>query len=141
MTEPADHAEPESSSASPSQIDAQRRGWRRRSLAASSQGQPSPSGGSVVTELGIRGASARSPLEIEFEDQVRVLLIKIDAQELRARAAQPDVGTVRTWPSWSLDTGLTQAQETFVEAWSPVRRGVGCNHLIPEIPSDSSETR
>ena len=137
--EPADSAGP--ASPSPSQIDPQRRGWRRRSLAASSEGQQRQSAGSVVTELGSREPIDKSPLEIEFDDQVRALLVRIDAQELQARAAQPDVGTVRTWPSWSMDTGLTQAQETFVEAWSPVRRGVGCNHLIPEIPSDSSETR
>ena len=119
MTEPADSAEPESSSAS--QIHAQRRGWRRRSLAASSEGPQRQSAGSVVTELSSRGASDKSPLEIEFDDQVRALLVRIDAQELQARAAQPGHGTVRTWPSWSMDTGLTQAQETFVEAWSPER--------------------
>lgn len=74
-----------------------------------------------MAELVSRGASVRSPREIEFDDQVRVLLVRIDAQELQARAALPDPGTLRTWPSWSMDTGLTPAQEAFVETWSPER--------------------
>lgn len=64
-------------------------------------------------------ASVRSPLEVEFDDQVRVLLARIEGQEDQARAAQPDDGRVLSWPPWSMDTGLSEAQELFVETWSP----------------------
>lgn len=118
MTGPANATEP--GLPSPSPIDEQRHGWRRRSPAAATEGRIL-SAGPVVTELTTRGPSEKSPLEVEFDDQVRTLLVRIDAQEVQARAAQADLGTVRTWPSWSMDTGLTEAQETFVEAWSPER--------------------
>lgn len=65
--------------------------------------------------------SGRSPLEVEFDDQVHALLIRIDAQEQQAQAAQPETDRIPSWPSWSMDTGLTEAQEKFVEAWSPQR--------------------
>ena len=119
MTGPGDADE--LGSPSPPCLDEPRRGWRRRSQAASSEGQRVSSAVSVVTELISRNPSERSPLEIEFDDQVRALLVRIDAQELLARAAQPDLGKGRAWPLWSMDTGLTEAQETFVEAWSPER--------------------
>jgi hypothetical protein len=63
----------------------------------------------------------QSPLELEFEAQIAALLARVAAQERLARAAQADPRTGHRWPSWSLDTGLTDAEETFVEAWSPQR--------------------
>ena len=74
-----------------------------------------------MTELRLQDGSDRSPLEREFDDQVRALLIRIDAQERQAQAAQPELQRIRSWPSWSMETGLTDAQEEFVEAWSPQR--------------------
>jgi hypothetical protein len=50
---------------------------------------------------------------------VHNLLVRISHQERLARAARPDVEQIYEWPSWSLDTGLSTAQEEFVEAWSP----------------------
>lgn len=66
-----------------------------------------------------RNGYDRSALEAEFDDQVEALLLRIEAQERQALAAMPDVERLPSWPSWSLDTGLTDAQEQFVEAWSP----------------------
>jgi hypothetical protein len=74
-----------------------------------------------VTEVDSRVAADRSPLELEFEGQVAALLARVTAQERLARAAQAESKHSYRWPSWSLDTGLTAAEETFVEAWSPQR--------------------
>jgi hypothetical protein len=60
-----------------------------------------------------------SPIEAEFHNEVRDLLARITQRERLARAAWPDVEQIYAWPSWSLDTGLSTAQEEFVEAWSP----------------------
>ena len=62
-----------------------------------------------------------SALRAQFDDQVEALLLRVDAQEQQALAALPDAERLPSWPSWSLDTGLTDAQEEFVEAWSPQR--------------------
>jgi hypothetical protein len=62
-----------------------------------------------------------SPGEVEFHSQVREMLARIVQVERLARAAQPDIEQIYAWPSWSLDTGLSTAQEQFVEAWSPRR--------------------
>jgi hypothetical protein len=56
---------------------------------------------------------------MEFDGQVAALLARVAAQERLARAAQGEAKHSYRWPSWSLDTGLTAAEETFVEAWSP----------------------
>ena len=60
-----------------------------------------------------------SPVEVEFHGQVRDLLARITQRERLARAAWPDIEQIYGWPSWSLDTGLSTAQEEFVEDWSP----------------------
>lgn len=75
----------------------------------------------TATERSIQDQPDLSPREVEFDDQVRALLIRIDAQERQAQAAQAEVERIPPWPSWSMDTGLTEAQEIFVEAWSPQR--------------------
>lgn len=62
-----------------------------------------------------------SPFELEFESNVRALLTRIGADERLARSAQPDIDRLYAWPSWSMDTGLSETQERFVEAWSPER--------------------
>jgi hypothetical protein len=114
MTGTADAAEPPQSAAPRT-----RSGWRRRGSVASAEVQHGGSVGPSATELDSRARSERS--EVEFDDQVRAVLVQIDAQEQQARAAQPDVDRLPGWPSWSMDTGLTEAQERFVEAWSPQR--------------------
>ena len=43
------------------------------------------------------------------------------ATEAAARAAAPKVDRLHAWAPWSMDTGLTRAQEDFVDAWSPQR--------------------
>jgi hypothetical protein len=49
------------------------------------------------------------------------LLARIAEQERLADEAQSDLDEYFGWPSWSMDTGLTPAQEKFVEHWSPQR--------------------
>lgn len=74
-----------------------------------------------MTDLSTRIAMEESPLEAEFDSQVRALLVKIAAEERLATDAGLSTDRVYAWPSWSMDTGLTEAQERFVEAWSPSR--------------------
>jgi hypothetical protein len=52
---------------------------------------------------------------------VRDLLARLAQQERLADDAQSDLDEYFGWPSWSMDTGLTPAQEKFVEHWSPQR--------------------
>lgn len=75
----------------------------------------------LVAEVEPRSGSDRSALEVEFDGQVCALLLRIAEQEERAEAAQAGPGQHVAWPSWSMDSGLTVAQETFVEIWSPQR--------------------
>jgi hypothetical protein len=71
---------------------------------------------------GVSGArSNRSPLEMEFDAEVRDLLLRVTAQERLAEDAHFGLDQFFTWPSWSMDTGLTAAQEKFVEHWTPQR--------------------
>ena len=65
--------------------------------------------------------SDRSPLEVEFDAEVRDLLLRITAQERLAEDADFGLELFFTWPPWSMDTGLTAAQEKFVEHWTPQR--------------------
>jgi hypothetical protein len=77
-----------------------------------------------------------SPLWREFDSQVRALLLRISDAEQQATAAHQDAERVFSWPSWSMDTGLTEAQERFVEAWSPRRVLDSCRRqrrLIHEL--------
>lgn len=48
-------------------------------------------------------------------------LADLCATEAAARAAAPKVDRLHAWAPWSMDTGLTRAQEDFVDAWSPQR--------------------
>ena len=48
-------------------------------------------------------------------------LAELDEIEATARAATPQVYRVNAWAPWSMDTGLSRAQEDFVDAWSPQR--------------------
>ena len=75
----------------------------------------------VPRDAGRPGRSARSVLERKVDSEVSDLLARILAQEQVAAAAQSDLDEFFGWPSWSMDTGLTPAQETFVEHWSPQR--------------------
>jgi hypothetical protein len=63
----------------------------------------------------------RSALEVEVDTEVRDLLLRVTAQERLAQDAASDLEDFFAWPSWSMDTGLTPAQERFVEHWSPQR--------------------
>lgn len=74
-----------------------------------------------MTDLSSRIEVDQSPLEVEFASQVRALLVQITAEERLATDAGLSTDRVYAWPSWSMDTGLTEAQERFVEAWSPSR--------------------
>jgi hypothetical protein len=48
-------------------------------------------------------------------------LAELAVTEAAARAAAPKVDRLHAWAPWSMDTGLTRAQEDFVDAWSPQR--------------------
>jgi hypothetical protein len=48
-------------------------------------------------------------------------LAQLSATEVAARAAAPQVDRLNAWAPWSMDTGLSRAQEDFVDAWSPQR--------------------
>ena len=52
---------------------------------------------------------------------VQQLLVELAEAEAGARAALPQVERVGAWAPWSMDTGLSRAQEDFVDAWSPQR--------------------
>ena len=69
----------------------------------------------------MRAPSARSVLEVEFDAEVRDLLLRVTAQERLAEDAHFGLEQFFAWPSWSMDTGLTEAQEKFVEHWTPQR--------------------
>jgi hypothetical protein len=64
-------------------------------------------------------APDRRVREHEVESQVDDLLARLTDQVRRAKEAQPGDGSFLAWPPWSMDTGLTAAQEEFVEHWSP----------------------
>jgi hypothetical protein len=72
-----------------------------------------------MTAVTARARADRSPLEVEFDGQVREFLTRIAAQERLALDARSEHAFA--WPAWSMDTGLSPAQETFVEHWSPRR--------------------
>jgi hypothetical protein len=63
----------------------------------------------------------RSVVAEAIDAEVRDLLARIAQQEELAEDAQADMAKFFGWPSWSMDTGLTPAQERFVEHWSPQR--------------------
>jgi hypothetical protein len=67
------------------------------------------------------GETDRPVRASEVEAQVRDLLVRLTAQEHAAEEAQPRPGDFFGWPAWSMDTGLSRAQEKFVEHWSPQR--------------------
>jgi hypothetical protein len=64
--------------------------------------------------------SAHQALEAELATQVEAVLERLGEQE-RLAAEALDSMRVYSWPSWSMDTGLTAVQERFVEAWPPER--------------------
>jgi hypothetical protein len=64
---------------------------------------------------------ARSAKGADVDVQLRDLLDRISAQERMAEDALPALEDFFGWPAWSMDTGLTPAQERFVEHWSPQR--------------------
>jgi hypothetical protein len=82
--------------------------------------RPGPTPG-VARDAGRPGRSARSVLALKVDAEVGDLLTRIAEQEQVAGAAQSDLEEFFGWPSWSMDTGLTPAQEKFVEHWSPQR--------------------
>jgi hypothetical protein len=47
------------------------------------------------------------------------LLAQLCETEAAARAATPQVDRLNAWAPWSMDTGLSRAQEDFVDARSP----------------------
>jgi hypothetical protein len=62
-------------------------------------------------------AAARRDLDLVVDR----FLAELGATEVAARAAAPKVDRMHAWAPWSMDTGLTRAQEDFVDAWSPQR--------------------
>lgn len=57
----------------------------------------------------------------DVDARMHDLLVRLAAQERVAEAALPGSGDFFGWPAWSMDTGLTEGQERFVEHWSPQR--------------------
>lgn len=55
----------------------------------------------------------------ELTFQLTKLATHLDGLETSARAALPQAERVYNWAPFSLDTGLTAAQEDFVDRWSP----------------------
>lgn len=55
----------------------------------------------------------------EFAFQLTKLATHLDCLEASARAALPQADRVYNWAPFSMDTGLTEAQEDFVDRWSP----------------------
>lgn len=55
----------------------------------------------------------------ELASQLTKLATHLDGLESLARAALPQAERVYNWAPFSLDTGLTPAQEDFVDRWSP----------------------
>ena len=92
-----------------------------RAVAAGRPGDRPGSTTGVARDAGRPGRSARSVLELKVDAEVSDLLTRIAEQEQVAGAAQSDLEEFFGWPSWSMDTGLTSAQEKFVEHWSPQR--------------------
>jgi hypothetical protein len=72
-----------------------------------------------VTDLRTPPASARAQENLDLV--VDRFLAELCATEAAARAAAPRVDRLHAWAPWSMDTGLTRAQEDFVDAWSPQR--------------------
>ena len=62
-----------------------------------------------------------APAEQSLDAVVDRLLARLCEAEAAARAAMPQVDRPNAWAPWSMDTGLTRAQEDFVDAWSPQR--------------------
>lgn len=75
----------------------------------------------AVRDVGRPGRSARSVTQMKIDFGVRDLFARISEQEQQAEVAQANSKKFFCWPSWSMDTGLSPAQETFVEHWSPQR--------------------
>ena len=75
----------------------------------------------VVRTTGVPCAPDRSVLAGAIDAEVRELFARVREQERLADEAQADMARFFGWPSWSMDTGLTPAQERFVEHWSPQR--------------------
>ena len=57
----------------------------------------------------------------DIDAVIERFLTELDAIEAAARAATPQVYRVNAWAPWSMETGLSRAQEDFVDAWSPQR--------------------
>lgn len=74
--------------------------------------------GAVSDPLRPADLCSRSQLA-EFTLQATRLATHLDRLEATARAAQPEADRVFGWASFSMDTGLTAAQEDFVACWSP----------------------
>jgi hypothetical protein len=72
-----------------------------------------------VTDLRTPPLTARAPQDLDLV--VDRFLAELAATEAAARAAAPKVDRLHAWAPWSMDTGLTRAQEDFVDAWSPQR--------------------
>jgi hypothetical protein len=75
----------------------------------------------VAPDGAARAATEQSRPEAELDGQIHRLLDRIAEQERLAEDAQSDLEDFFGWPSWSMDTGLSAAQERFVEHWSPQR--------------------
>jgi hypothetical protein len=72
-----------------------------------------------VTDLRTSPVSAAAQQDLDLV--VDRFLAGLAATEAAARAAAPKVDRLHAWAPWSMDTGLTRAQEDFVDAWSPQR--------------------
>jgi hypothetical protein len=75
----------------------------------------------AVRDVERPGRSTRSVLQLQVDSEARELLARISEEEQLAVEVQSELDGFLGWPSWSMDMGLTPAQETFVEHWSPQR--------------------
>jgi hypothetical protein len=91
--------------------------------------QPDTKGQPLTRPTGVVGSASdltgvemdRPTCEVKVDAQIRDLLARIAAQDRLAKDALPCSTNFFVWPAWSLDTGLTPAQEKFVEHCSPQR--------------------
>jgi hypothetical protein len=74
-----------------------------------------------VTDLRTGPIPSSAPAQRVLDAEVDRFLDRLSEIEAAARAALPQIERPNAWAPWSMDTGLSRAQEDFVDAWSPQR--------------------